>query len=68
MLTYLGLGTEFVGLMAAFLFLGHWADDRLALGGFGLIGGVILALVVWSAHFIWVARSMSRASLDKSEK
>ena len=56
----LGLGTEFVGLVAAFLFIGHWIDGRFGWNGFGMIGGVLLALAIWSAHFAFVARSLSR--------
>jgi hypothetical protein len=58
---YLGLGTEFVGLMGACLFLGHLADEKLAWGGFGLIGGVFVALGAWATHFVFVARSIGRA-------
>ena len=65
---YLGLGSEFVGLVAVFLFLGNWADERLDLKGFGLIGGLFLALILWAAHFIWVVRSTSSAALDKNRE
>lgn len=66
-LVYLGLGTEFVGLMAAFLFIGNYADERFGLKGFGMIGGVFFALIIWAVHFIIVARAASAGQLDQSD-
>lgn len=67
-LVYLGLGTEFAGLMAAFLFVGNYFDERFGLKGFGMIGGVFAALILWALHFVMVARSLSAAGAASSHK
>lgn len=65
---YMGLATEFVGLMAVFIFLGNWFDERFGMQGFGLIIGMFIALTGWSVHFALVLRGASREALENPEK
>lgn len=41
-----GLGFYFVGVVALCIFLGHLADEKLALGGKGKIVGILLGFPV----------------------
>lgn len=65
---YLGLGSEFVGLVAACFYIGNLIDQKFGTRGFGVIGGVFVAMVAWTAHFIYVVRTSGAEPVDNDDE
>lgn len=39
---YMGVGLQFAGAIALFLFAGMWLDERFGLGPWGMVAGVLI--------------------------
>jgi hypothetical protein len=49
---FLGLIFELATMVIAFVYAGHYADQKYNLKGFGVVVGALLALVIWVLHLI----------------
>ena len=49
---YMGLCLELVGLVLVLIFIGKEIDTRYNSKGFGIIGGAVLAMVIWIYHLM----------------
>ncbi|MGE3973121.1 MAG: AtpZ/AtpI family protein [Bdellovibrionales bacterium] len=65
---YFALVTELVGLMIGFAYLGEWLEKKFELGRYGMLSGVIFAIVIWFIHAIVVMKSLEKSSEDGDRK
>jgi hypothetical protein len=49
---FLGLIFELFGLVLAFVYAGHYLDEKYGWKGLGVAGGGILALLIWVVHLV----------------
>jgi len=56
---FLGLIFELMGLVLAFVYAGHYFDEKYQLKGIGIAGGGILALIIWVIHLIQAFKQRS---------
>jgi hypothetical protein len=49
---FLGLIFELLGMVLAFVYAGHYLDQKYGWNGLGVAGGGILALLVWVVHLV----------------
>ncbi|MEQ1664253.1 MAG: AtpZ/AtpI family protein [Bdellovibrionales bacterium] len=55
-LVFMGMGFELVGLMFGGLYLGQAIDQHFHWPGYGLISLVIISLVSWMVHLIFLLK------------
>jgi hypothetical protein len=61
---YFGLVAELTALIVGFAYLGEWIEKKFELGRYGMLWGVILALVIWFIHAIWIMKSIEKRDKD----
>lgn len=64
---FMALAFELAGLVVGLIFLGKYFDEKFSLGGLGIAGGAILALVVWIIHLTHAMKIMDNPD-DNNEK
>lgn len=60
MAAFVGIGFEVVGLIIAAVWAGGWLDARYNLKGMATAGLVIVALVGWFVHILWMLKSFEK--------
>ena len=61
-LIFMGMGFELVGIVLASHYLGSMLDIRFSLGGLGIAGALLLGLVGWVMHIVYLLMRMQRAN------
>lgn len=58
----MGLSIELIGLIFGGVVIGQEVDDYYGFNGYGMMAGIILALVTWFTH---VLKAMKRMEADE---
>ena len=53
---YMGLCLELVGLVLVLLFVGREIDNKFQWHGLGIVGGAVLAMIIWVYHLILIMK------------
>lgn len=57
-LIFLGLVFELVAMVVAFVYAGHYLDQKMGWTGVGVACGAVVALVIWVLHLMQAFKNL----------
>ena len=67
-LIFAGIGFELLGLVLAALYIGQAVDKQMNWPGYGVAGFVVLGLVSWLSHLVFLLKKFMKEDDGTSTK
>ena len=66
-IVFIGMGVELVGLVLGSLYVGKLVDDYFSAKGVITILTLLLCLVSWFVHFLYLVKRIEKVNSDKKQ-